>query len=56
MPSLHNLHLNGRRQTPPWIVVLVVATALYSASIGLTIAVAFTLGSRIAAIEAILGR
>lgn len=62
MPSLHNLHLNGhrrlesRRRTSPWIVVLVVATALYSVSVGLTIAVAFTLESRVAAIEAFLSQ
>lgn len=61
MPNLHHLHRNGRRRlesrrrTSPWIVVLVVATAMYSASIGLTIAVAFTLESRVATIEAFLG-
>lgn len=59
--NLHNLHVNGhrrlesRRRTSPWIAVLVVATAMYSASIGITIAVAFTLESRVAAIEAFLG-
>ena len=61
MPNLHHLHMNGRRRLEsrrrpsPWIVVLVVATAMYSASIGITIAVAFTLESRVAAVEALLG-
>ena len=58
MPSLYmngRRRLESRRRTSPWIVVLVVATALYSVSMGLTIAVAFTLESRVAAIEAFLG-
>ena len=37
------------------VVLLLVATAMFIASIGLTIAVAFTLESRIAAIETFLG-
>ena len=60
MPSgLHNLRTNGRRRlagrrrTAPW--VLVVATLMFLASIGLTLVVAFTHENRIAGIEALLG-
>ena len=44
----------GRRRSAPW-VLLLVATAMFLASIGLTIVVAFTLDNRIAAVEARLG-
>ena len=47
--------LAGRRRTAPGIVVLVGASVLFLASIGLTLTVAFSLEHRIAAIEAVLG-
>ena len=45
----------GRRRSATWAVVLLVATLLFLASIGLTLVVAFTLDNRIAAVEARLG-
>ena len=44
---------NGRR-TPPWIGVLILASVMFLASIGLTITVAFILQDRIAAVEIFL--
>jgi mRNA-degrading endonuclease toxin of MazEF toxin-antitoxin module len=58
--GLHNLRMNGRRRlagrrrSAPW-VVLVVAPAMFLASIGLTLVVAFTHENRSAGIEALLG-
>lgn len=46
--------LESRRRTAPWVVVLVVASAMSLASIGLTIDIAFTLEAHIVAIEAAL--
>ena len=56
MPDLNDWRMDGRRQlegrrrTPPSVGVLV----LFLASIGLTIAVAFSLNQRITAIEQLL--
>ena len=44
---------NGRR-TPPWIGVLILASVMFLASIGLTITVALILENRIAAVETFL--
>ncbi len=60
MSGLHNLRTSGRRwlvsrrRTPPWVVVLIVATVMFLASVGLTVAVGLILGERIAAIETVL--
>ena len=60
MSDLNDWHMDGRRQlegrrrTPPSVGVLVLAMVLFLASIGLTIAVAFSLGQRITAIEQLL--
>ncbi len=57
--GLHNLRMNGRRRlagrrrTAPWVVV--VATLMFLASIGLTLVVAIALENRIAAVETFLG-
>ncbi len=59
--GLHNLRMNGRRRlagrrrTAPWVVLLLVATLLFLASIGLTLVVAIALENRIAAVETFLG-
>ena len=61
MSGFHNMRMRGRhrleggRRNSPGVVVLVVASALFIASIGLTIAIAFNLEARIAAIETVLG-
>ena len=44
----------NRRQTSPWIGVLILASVMFLASIGLTIMVAFILENRIAAVETFL--
>ena len=60
MPDLNDWRMNGRRRlegrrrTPPWVGVLLLASAMFLAAIGLTITVAFVLDQRIAAIEQLL--
>ncbi len=60
MPDLNDWRLNGRRRlegrrrTPPWVGVLVLAMVMYLASIALTFTVAFFLDQRIVAIEQLL--
>ena len=60
MPNLIDWRMNvrhrleGGRSTPPWVVVLAVASVMLVASIGLTITVAFSLNQRITAIEQLL--
>ena len=60
MPNLNDWRLNGRRRlegrrhTPPWVVVLTLATVMFLASIGLTITVTFFLDQRLTAIEQLL--
>ncbi|MDE2769512.1 MAG: hypothetical protein OXI70_15630 [Chloroflexota bacterium] len=60
MPSFHDMRMHGRRRrengrrTPPWIGVLILASVMFVASIGLTITVALILENRIAAVETFL--